>query len=224
VPVPWLATWSTRSSLSMLPLDVPPDTTIALLVTQVIPELHARLVGPEGPSDVFTIAVRIEGYGSWTVRIRGPEMRVDPGETDRPTLWMYTTQEMADRFLQDAIGPRRLLPRPPPVSVKGVLTMSDPRVIKRVAMASGRIELAALEDDGGRIALVFGFGDAARRPIDPSDPDTVAEAPIAVLERMLRGDCGPEEALSSGEVTVRGSRLLAFQLALAIAPFYRPAG
>jgi hypothetical protein len=206
----------------MLPLDVPPGTTIPSLVTQVIPGVHARLVGPGGPNDVFTIAVRIEGCGSWTARIRGAEMHVDHGEEDHPTLWMYTTQAMAERFLHDALGPKRLVPRSVPSAGDGVVTMSDPRVIKRVAMASGRIELAVLDEDGARIALVFGFGDATRRPIDPSDPDTVAEAPIAVLERMLRGDYGPEEALSSGEVTVRGSRLLALQLALAIAPFYRP--
>jgi hypothetical protein len=205
----------------MLPLDVPPGTTILSLMTHVIPGAHARLVGPDGPKDAFTIAVRIDGSGSYTARIRGAEMRVEPGEEDRPTLWMYTTHAMAERFLQDALGPKRLVPRPVPSVGDEVLTMSDPRVIKRVAMASGRIELAVIEEDGGRIAVVFGFGDAARRPIDPRDPDTVAEAPIAVLERILRGECGPDEALSSGEVKVRGSRLLALQLALAVAPFYR---
>jgi hypothetical protein len=135
---------------------------------------------------------------------------------------MYTTKDMADRFLHDALGPRRLLAQVPPhpVQTGHVLTMSDPRVIRRIAMASGRIELAVLDEDGGRLAVVFGFGDATRRPIDPEDPDTVAEAPVATLQGVLRGERGPDEALASGDVTVRGSRMLALQLALAVAPFY----
>jgi hypothetical protein len=206
----------------MLPFEIPPGTTIESLVTEVIPAVHARLAGESARSDTFAVTLRIDGCGSWTVRIDGRKMRVDVGEEPRPTLWMYMTKDMADRFLQEALGPKRLLPQIPPnlVHPGGVLTMSDPRVIRRVAMASGRIELAVLDENGGRLAVVFGFGDATRRPIDPEDPDTVAEAPIATLERVLRGECGPEETLASGDVTVRGSRLLALQLALAVAPFY----
>jgi hypothetical protein len=204
----------------MFPLDIPPGTTIESLVTDAIPALHARLVGGGGPNEEFAVALRIDGCGSWTVRIRGRAMAVDPGEERRPTLWMYTTEAMAQRFLQDTQGPRRPVPRIAPVAPGGVLTLSDPRVIRRVAMASGRIELAVLEQDGGRLSVVFGFGAAARRPIDPEDPDTVVETPIATLQRILNGERGPEEALSNGDVSVRGSRLLAMQLAFAIAPFY----
>lgn len=206
----------------MFPLDLAPSTTIESLVTDVIPALHARLSGSEGPDDAFTVALRIAGRGSWTIRIRGREMSVDVGEAPRPTLWMYTTEATATRFLEDALGPKRLLPKggPRTAQVGAVLTMSDPRVLKRVAMANGRIELAILDEDGGRLAVVFGFGDAARRPIDPDHPETIAETPIATLECVLRGEQGPQDALSNGEVTVRGSRLLAMQLAFAIAPFY----
>jgi putative sterol carrier protein len=205
----------------MLPLDIPPGTTVELLVTEAIPALHARLVGEGGPKEGFTVALRIDGCGSWTVRIRGREMLVDPGEERRPTFWMYTTGGMAEHFLQDALGPRRLVPKMATHQQPGgVLTLSDPRVMRRVALASGRIELAALDADGTRLAIVFGFGDAARRPIDPENPDTVVEAPVTILHRVLSGERGPEEALSSGDVTVRGSRLLALQLAFAIAPFY----
>jgi putative sterol carrier protein len=202
----------------MLPFDIPPGTTLESLIAEVIPDLHRRMVGEKGADDVFVIAVRIDGRGSWTIRIRGREMLVDQAEEPRPTLWMYTTQAAAERFLQDAVGPRRLLPKAP----LGTVAMTDPRLVKRVAMASGRIELALVDDDGGRLAVVFGFGDAARRAIDPSDPDTVAEARLATLERVLRGERSPQEALSSGDVAVRGSRLLAMQLALAVAPFCSP--
>jgi putative sterol carrier protein len=87
-------------------------------------------------------------------------------------------------------------------------------------MASGRIELAVVDEGGERLFVVFGFGTATRRPIDPDSPDTVVEVSIATLRSVLSGARGPEEALAAGDVTVRGSRLLAMQLALAVAPFY----
>ena len=99
--------------------------------------------------------------------------------------------------------------------------MSDPRVVKRVAMANGRpIELAVKDDDGERLAIAFGFGDAARKSIDPDDADVVVETRLGTLERVLRGELGPEDALADGDVKVRGNRFLAIQLALAVAPFY----
>jgi putative sterol carrier protein len=203
---------------------IPPDTTIESLVTTIIPALHTRLVPDGGPSDLFTIAVRIEGCGSWTVRIVGREMRVEEREAERATIWMYLSKSSAERLLADALGPRRLWPDPmvgPPA--KGVPWMSDPRVLKRLALANGRIELAAVDEGGGRLAVVLGLGDATRCAILPEEPDAVAEAALTTLEAIIRGEQGPEEAISSGEVTVRGSRLLALQLALAVAPFYQAA-
>jgi putative sterol carrier protein len=203
----------------------PPDTTIESLVTTIIPALHMRLVPDGGPSELFTIAVRIEGCGSWTVRVVGREMRVEErGEEERATIWMYLSKSSAELLLADALGPRRLWPDAmvgPPA--KGVPWMGDPRVLKRLALANGRIELAAVDEGGGRLAVVLGLGDATRRAINPEDPDAVAEAALTTLEGIIRGEQGPEEAISSGEVTVRGSRLLALQLALAVAPFYRAA-
>jgi putative sterol carrier protein len=206
------------SPARMLPIEIPPGTTIESLVTEVVPALHARLVAADAPGDVFTVTVRVEGSGGWTVRIRGREMTVDEGEAERPTLWMHTTDRAVERFLEDALGEKRFLPKFMPAG--GVTTMSDPRVVKRVAMASGRIELALEDDDGERLAVAFGFGDAARKPIDPEDADVVIETRMATVERVLRGELGPEEALADGDVTVRGNRFLALQLALAVAPFY----
>jgi len=202
----------------MFPIDSPPGTTIESLITDVVPALHARFVGADAPADLFTVTVRIEGRGGWTVRIRGCEMKVEEGEAERPTLWMHATERAVERFLEDALGPRRFLPKFAPVG--GVTTMSDPRVLKRVAMASGRVELALLDVDGERLAIAFGFGDAARKPIDPEDANVVVEARLDTMERILRGELGPEEALADGDVMVRGNRFLAMQLALAVAPFY----
>ena len=145
-------------------------------------------------------------------------MTGEPGDVDRRRFWMAPSARAVERFIEDVQGPRRLVPKFPPVG--GVGTMSDPRVLKRVAMASGRIELAARDEDGERLSIVFGFGPAARRPIETESADAVVEASVATLERILGGQLGPEEALAGGDVRVRGNRLLALQLALAVAPFY----
>lgn len=202
----------------MLPIEIPEGTTIASLVTEVVPDLHARRVEADAPGDAFTVAVWIDGSGSWVVHIRGREMVVTEGAIERPTFWLYTTAAVVERFLEDAVGQKRLLPKFAPAG--GVRTLSDPRVLKRVAMASGRIELAARDEDGERIAMVLGFGSATRRAIDPEQADVVVEARLSIVERFLGGQLGPEEALASGDVTVRGNRMLALQLALAVAPFY----
>jgi hypothetical protein len=202
----------------MLPLDIPAGTTVQSLITELIPALHARLVPADAPGDALDVAVRVEGCGSWTMRVRGRTMTVDEGADSRATLWVYATDRSAERFLEDAAGPKRLTPRFEPVG--GVATMSDPRVIRRVAMASGRVELATTDENGDRMAIVFGFGAAARREIDPDDADVVIETQLRAIERVLRGELAPEDALSAGGVTIRGNRFLAMQLALAVAPFY----
>jgi len=205
----------------VLPVDIPPGTNARQLVTEVLPVLHARWVTDAAPADPLSVAMRIEGCGGWTAHIRGRAMRVEEGESPRPTLWLCTSEATIARFLNDAAGPRRLVPKVIPAPAPGgVVVLSDPRVVKRAAMVNGRIELAVIDEDGARLAVVFGFGDAARRPIDPQRPDTVAESTAATLGRALGGGLPPEEALSSGAVAVRGSRLLAMQLALAVAPFY----
>ncbi len=206
----------------MLPLDVPPDTTIETLVTRVIPEVHARWVSDDAPSDALSVAVRIEGRGRWPLHIQGEARRAAPGGARRPTLWVHTTKESAEHFLEDAKGPKTLLPKvgPGAATSSTAKTLSDPRVVRRVALASGRIELAVLDAARERVSIVFGFGDAARRPIDAEDPDTIVEVSLATLQGILQGKLAPDEALTRGQVTVRGSRLLAMQLALAIAPLY----
>jgi len=207
----------------VLAIDIPPDATIESLVTEVVPSLHARCVPETAPGDPMSISVRVEGPGrvaSYRMVIRGRELEVEAGEDPRPTLWVFTTEATLESLLRDALGPRRLVPTA--AAGAPAVTLTDPRLVRRVAMASGRIEIAVHDDHGTRLAAVFGFGVAARRPIDPDRPETVAEGTMATLQRVLRGEIGPEEALSSGAVSVRGSRLLAAQLALAIAPFFAP--
>jgi putative sterol carrier protein len=198
--------------------EIPPGTTIQSLIESVAPALHALWVPEDAPTDALAVNVRVEDAGSWTVVIRGPEMRVTAGEVERPALWLFTTARAIDLFLEDAAGPRRLAPRFE--AGAGTAILSDPRLVKRAAMAHGRIELALRDLAGERLAIVFGFGHAARKRIDPDDADVVVEAGLDTVERMLSGALAPEEALVDGDVTVRGNRMLALQLALAVAPFY----
>jgi hypothetical protein len=212
----------------MLPIEIPPGTTVESLVTDVVPALHARLVAPvarEVPQDPFVVALRVEGVGAWTVTIRGAVMTVEDGAAARPTMWMWTTGGAIEWFLEDALGPKRLFPRVAPPA-GGALLLSDPRIVKRVAMASGRVELAlrpgrgAPGPDDERLSIVLGFGDATKRAIDPEDADTSIEASLPTVERILRGELGPEDALADGDVSIRGNRFLAMQLALSLAPLY----
>jgi hypothetical protein len=198
--------------------EIPPDTTIRSLVESVAPALHALMVPDDAPTDALAINVRIEDAGSWTAYIRGREMRVVEGEAERPTFWLFTTARTVEVFLEDAAGPRRLAPKFEPSAATALL--SDPRLVRRVAMAHGRIELALRYLGGERLAIVFGFGGAAQKRIDPDDADVVVEAGLATVERVLAGTLAPEEALADGDVAVRGNRMLALQLALAVAPFY----
>jgi hypothetical protein len=212
----------------MLPIEIPHGTTVESFVTDVVPALHARLVGPAArdlPQDPFVVVVRVEGVGGWTVTIRGAVMTVADGESARPNLWMWTTRGAVEWFLEDALGPKRLLPRVVPPA-GGAVLLSDPRIVKRVAMANGRIELALRPGHGApgpdeeRLTIVLGMGDATRRAIDPEDTETSIEAGLPTVERILRGDLGPEEALVDGDVVLRGNRFLAMQLALSLAPLY----
>jgi putative sterol carrier protein len=201
-------------------MDIPAGTTIQSFVEDVVPAIHAELVPTDAPREPYVIAVRVGDEEGWTVHIQGPEMRVIAGEAERPTLWLFTTNRAVERFLEDATGPRRFLPKFEPVGgAGGAAVLSDPRIVRRVAMANGRIELA-VNDDGEHLAIVLGFGTATRKRIDPEDADVVIETSMGTLERVLAGTLAPEDALVDGNVKVRGNRMLALQLALAVAPFY----
>ncbi len=189
------------------------------LVTSVLPALHATYVPDDVPSEPFMLSLRIEGSGGWTAQIRGRHMQVERGEADCPTLWLFTTTPTVERFLEDAASEGRFLPKSlPPAGSVCVLT--DPRLIKRIALANGRMELALRDAGGERLAVFLGFGDSARRPPGAVRADVAIEATLPALERILGGALPPDEALLAGHVEVRGNRLMAIQLALAVAPLY----
>src|ERR1700733_12017161 len=108
-------------------MEIPKDTTLESLVERVIPAIHAQLVPADASSEAFTVAVRVDDGGSWTAHIRGAEMRIVRGESERPTLWLFTTARAVEWFLEDATGPRRFLPKFEPVGGPGgAAVLSDP--------------------------------------------------------------------------------------------------
>ncbi|MGC4079458.1 MAG: SCP2 sterol-binding domain-containing protein [Rubrivivax sp.] len=100
--------------------------------------------------------------------------------------------------------------------------MSDPRILKRVKMVTGTIELAMRDFDDGtgarRASLVVSVGAPAKK-VEP-DPDVVVETSMTTYMRLLGAQMGPEDALSDGDVKVTGKRLVAMQFAFAVAPLF----
>jgi hypothetical protein len=215
----------------MFPLEIPPGTTLDSLITEVMPRLHAQFVR-EAASHSHVAVVHAQGHGAWTVTVRGDAMHVEDGERDGVPLWVSFDKKVAERFLEDWSGEKKYVPKRAPKG--GLVLLSDPRVMARLAMANGRIELAVRDfgrhvsgsagawskPEGERIAMVAGFGAAAKKGIDLDDPDVTVEASMATLVSLAEGRLAPDAALSSGDVKTRGNKLLAMQLALALAPFF----
>jgi len=209
----------------VLPIAIPAGTTLRSLVTEVLPAAHAALVPAGAPADVFRAVIAVDGGESFTVEIRGAKMDVREGEREQKKLvdfWITFDEDVAERFLEDWSGPQRFAPKfVPPGDVKAP---TDPRLLKRLAMVSGKVELALddfpMDEGPRRIAMTLASGAAAKRTIDRDDPDVVVEATSDAFLRLLAGSMTPEEAIAESHVAVRGKRLVAMQFALALAPFF----
>jgi putative sterol carrier protein len=202
----------------MLPFEIPAGTTLDTLFTDVLPKTHAKLVPAAAGTDRFVVVSRVVGFKSFTLEIRGAALTVREGEEAGATFWQVVARETAQRFLDDWLGEKRIAPAALP---KGPLvSLSDPRILKRLSLVSGKVELALTDVTGGRMAMTAASGSAAKKEIHADDPDVVIEAPSSALTRLLEGKLSPEDALVDGAVTIRGKKLVAMQFALALAPFY----
>ncbi len=200
----------------MFPLEVPPGTTLESLFMEVLPKAHAQMVPKSAGNERFVAVQEVTGHGSYTFDIRGDVLVVTEGAADKPDFWVSVSEAHAQLFLDDWMGPKKLAPRSLP---KDVVAISDPRLLKRLAMVSAKAELALVDLDGERVRIVAASGAAAKKPIDPEDPDVVLEATAETFLRLVDGSLAPEDAIVDGAVTVRGKRLLAMQYAFAFAPF-----
>lgn len=198
----------------MLPFPIAPGTTPHDLFTRVLPEAHARLV-PDG-ADEARMLVRVEGLATYALDARGSRLDVVETDQDRAPLWLCVARAAVEAALDDWTGKKRLVPR----FEGGAMPMlTDPRLLKRLALASARVEVAIADFDGQRLAMTLGAGDAAKRGIDPEDPDTVVEATMDTVDAVLSGRLRPEDAIAEGRVALRGKKMTAMQIALALAPF-----
>jgi putative sterol carrier protein len=206
----------------MLPFEVPPGTTLDTLFREVLPRAHREMLpgGGAAPKDRFVVVQKIVGFETFTLEIAGAEMKVSVGAADRPDFWVLVERANVEFFLSDWLGPKKLVPKRAP---KDLVSVSDPRVLKRLALVSAKAELALTDLGGRRVALVAASGAAAKKDIDGDDPDVVLETDASMFMRLVEGTLAPEDALADGYIAVRGKRLIAAQIAFAFAPFY-PAG
>jgi putative sterol carrier protein len=201
----------------MLPFEIPANTTLESLFAEVLPKAHAQMVPPTAGTDRFIAVHKVAGWKVFTFEIRGQALRVSEGAADAPDFWIHVEKASIELFLNDWTGDKRLFPKRVP---KDLVSVSDPRVLKRLALVSGTAELAVTDLDTRRIAMTAACGAAAKRPIDVNRPDVVLETNAKTLVRLLDGSLPPEDAMSDGAVSVRGKRMIAMQLAFAFAPFY----
>lgn len=203
----------------MLPFEVPADTTLEELLTTVYPAAHAKLVPPSAGAEPFVAVVEI-GARSWRIELDGARIAVREADEKQCDVRVMAERGAAEAFLEDLTGDKRFVPRFAPPS--DIVLFSDPRILKRVKLANGTIELAIrdfpLDGEPSRVAMKVAVGAPARK-VDP-DPDVVIETSLDTVERILDGKLGPEEALADGGVELSGKKLVAGQLAFALAPLF----
>lgn len=202
-------------------IEIPPGTTLESLVTDAVPAAHQKLVPASAGSDRFGVGLHFFGGPKYTLEIAGATLTVREGADADVDLWLGADATVARAFVADLSGDKRFAPTFTPPG--DVAMISDPRVFRRIKMVTGKLELALVDfpgDGGPRASLWVCLGAPAKKPAFPEDADVTIETHTATFERMLRGALGPEDALADGDVKVSGKRLVAMQLALALAPLY----
>ncbi|WP_394847990.1 SCP2 sterol-binding domain-containing protein [Pendulispora brunnea] len=210
----------------MLPQNLPAGTTVESFFEDILPEAHRQLVPADASAGEYIVSIRMEGPGTGTTRyaytIRGREISIARG-ADSPAqsaahLWIAGEHAALTFFLEDWSGPRRFAPSFEPA--QGVKLITDPRVLKRLAQATGKIELGLIDFEGGAGNLVLSAAGAKKHAFKDTDSDAVIETRVEVFEKLLAGKLGPDEAIADSHVTVRGKKLVAMQFAFALAPFF----
>jgi hypothetical protein len=201
----------------MFPIEIPKGTTPESLLLEVLPATHARFV-PEGTDGTeHVIGVRVDGGASYSIRVRGRELSVAEGEAEGAALALRVERKTVERFLDDWMGEQRFVPKFLPPS--GVVLMTDPRILKRLMMVNGSVEMGVPDFEGGPIGMSFAAGTSAKRGAS-GEPDVVVETSLATFERVLAGALAPEDAIAEGRVVMKGKTLVAMQFAFALAPFF----
>jgi hypothetical protein len=208
----------------MFPFEIPPGTTAESFFLSVVPEAHRRrvpdVVGKAGASpervEEYVLVAEIQGGEAFTYAVRGREVNVTRGSAPA-LLWVSVAKNTLERFLLDWTTEKRFIPKFKPRG--DVALFTDPRVLKRLTMVTGRVELALPEFEGGRAAILLGAGGGKKIRVS-DEADVTIEASVATFERMLAGTLAPDEAISGSHVELMGKKLVAMQFAFALAPFF----
>ncbi len=200
----------------MFPFEIPPGTTAESFFLSVVPEAHARLVPAGGGQEEYVLVAEIQGGEAFTYAVRGREVNVTRGSSPA-LLWVSVEQHTLERFILDWTTEKRFIPKFKPRG--DVMLFTDPRVLKRLSLVTGRVELALPSFEGGRAAIKVGAGGGKKIRVS-DEADVTIEASVATFERMLAGTLPPDEAISGGHVELSGKKLVAMQFAFALAPFF----
>lgn len=203
----------------MFLFDIPESSTLESLVTELAPKLHAEHVPANAGSEPTVIGFHYTGGGgSYRIAADGTKLTAEKGRADDAEIWAATPKRVASIFLADWTSTKALLPTfSPPGDMKMI---TDPRILKRLKMVSGRIELAITDFPGGPATLTAACGSIAKKGVITDEPDVRVETTMKTYERILSGSLSPEEALADGDVKITGKKLVAMQFAMAIAPLY----
>ena len=214
----------------MLPLPLPPGTTLASLVETLLPAAHATTVPSSVPRDPLTVVLSLAGRGAvpprmYSLVVRGTNLTVSRGESRARDLWIHTDGAVADHFVDDWGSGASLAPRwktgPSRPEVPALVT--DPRILRRIQMVNGRVELALADFSLGRASLTLASGAAAKKPIEAGHADATIELTMKTFDEVLAGKLRPDAAIADGRFALSGKKMIALQYAFAVGPFFQPA-
>lgn len=206
----------------MLPFHAPAGTTPRDYLLTVVPEAHRSLVPASTAGKRWEIAIHVPGDLTVVYAIDGGTIEATESRDADAHLALTLEKDHVSMFLEDWAGPRKWAPKFEP---RGAALVTDPRVVSRVALVTGSVEATVPGLNGITPRLVISaFGGKRktleRDELERKDCDVAVSLGGAVFESLLAGKMGPDDALSSGDVGIRGKKLVAMQYAFALAPFF----
>jgi putative sterol carrier protein len=201
----------------MIPRTLPAGTTLRSLVTELLPADHAEHV----PSDAgdAKVCVRFIGGSNYALTATGNKLAVTETSRVEDALLLLSVEEhTAQLFLDDWMGKQKLAPSFEP---RGIASITDPRLIRRVSAVKGVLAMTLDDFEGGEATLLVASGPDASVY---DDPDASLHIKLPAFLELLAGKLGPDEAIADGHVTLTGKKLVAMQFALALVPYFPARG
>lgn len=195
--------------------------TLRAFITDDFPRIHRELV-PSEAKGTFVVRVELRGEATFKLQIDGAKLTVTTESVAKPDAWVSLDATHAERFFHAFMKSGKVLSTPP-------VLLTDPRLLKNLCMASGTLafELRDFRESPdaapARFSIRAAVGSAAAKKTAADPADVEIQAGETTLLALASAKMAPESALADGDVQVTGKRLIAMQLALAFAPFFRKA-